>query len=346
MGNVNGQDSNSLLSKRLKKITSERQSTVRKQEQSNSVVAKIERVLFAYRETLAYYQHMLDQFEEEYVNHGNRIVSSDAMYTENHQLQELVDQIKACIQEMEQKMEDFEAAGSNQLNALKEAGESQRNAMESYIQQIRCISEQQVREPQRGEIPVMMDTLTAEEDYATTIDDSEDMIFVDESLSFKSQGKSSSCTGKTEFNQTQQSILREIEELKASVVSMTEEVGQLTNTITAKVAEDADEYSEEDKDDYLVQMEAYNKSLTDIKRRLDDLMRFVGKVDGSIIESLKSHTNGNRDAVLQQLQELKVITENRNKGIKPLLVFNLIIGILGVGGLAFLILEYLGILNL
>ena len=96
----------------------------------------------------------------------------------------------------------------------------------------------------------------------------------------------------------------------------------------------------------LLQMEEYNKNLTEIKKRLEDLMRFVGKVDGSIIENLKSHTNANQEEVMKQLLELKTLTQKRNKGIRPLLIFNLIFGILNVGGIVFLILEYLGIIQL
>ncbi len=268
MGFVNGQDTNALLSKRLKKITAEHQPVVKKQE-PKSVVAKIERVLFAYRETLAYYQDMLEKFEERYYKNATTSAPDHALVTPDYEYEKLSEQLKVCIGELEEKMRIFEETGAKQLDAYKEAGANQLNAIDNLLHQVKGISEQQERDPALEDISVSMNPMPSEE-----------------------------------------------------------------------------EGEEEQEDDYLVQMEVYNKNLTEIKKRLDELMRFVGKLDGSIIENLKSHTNENRDTIIQQLNEMRTITENRSHGIKPLLIFNLIFGILNVGGITFLILEYLGLINL
>ena len=261
MGFVNGQDTNATLSKRLKKITSEPQPVVKKQE-PKSVVAKIERVLFAYRETLAYYQDMLEQFEVRCYN--NATTSAP-----DYEFEKFSEQFKACIGELEEKMKIFEETKAKQLDAYKEVGANQLHAIDNLLNQVKVISEQQVSEHVLEDISDSMDPMSGEEEGV-----------------------------------------------------------------------------DEQEDEYLVQIEAYNKSLTEIRKRLDELMKFVGKIDGSIIENLKSHTNENRDTIIQQLNEIKSITDSRSHGIKPLLIFNLIFGILNIGGITFLILEYLGLINL
>ena len=304
MGNVNGQEPNSLLSKRLRKITSERLPAVKKQEQSNSVVAKIERVLFAYRETLAYYQDILEQFEKEYHSNEEKSVPIQTPNLDSDELQNLNAQFKAFIQEFEQKLQAFKELGENQLNALQQ---------------------------------VSIKTIPVEEECATLENEEPGFILVDETLGagpYETESSSLGNAAVTRPHKDMQDILNGIEQLKTSISSLSKDVGAITT-----VGVDSKE------EDYLVHLEAYNKNLTDIRKRLDELMRFVGKVDGSIVEALKSHTNENRDALLGELNLLKAVVDNRNKGIKPLLVFNLIFSILSVGGIAVIILNYLGILK-
>ncbi len=232
---MSGQDSNSLFSKRLKKITSERQSLNKRPEQPNTIVAKIEKVLFAYRQTLAYYQDLLEQYEVDFKNNLREVAPHKGISVVASELQNLTDQLMLGIQELE-----------------------------NIVQRVSIISTQ----------------------------------------------------GASEY------------------------VAATTSTISDEVETSGND------EESLLQMEEYNKNLTEIKKRLEDLMRFVGKVDGSIIENLKSHTNANQEELVKQLLELKALTQKRNKGIKPLLLFNLIFGILNIGGIVFLILEHLGIIHL
>lgn len=302
MGNLSGQDTNSLLSRRLKRMTSDRQSVVRKQEQPSSVVAKIERVLFAYRETLAYYQDMLEQFEEEFSANTNRMASEQVIVPENRHFQQMTEQLKECIQELERQIQAFEVAGTNQLDAFQRASNSQLSAFQeasaTQLNNLEALAEQAKfipAPPIREEVPVVSNPAPAPVSYEKP--DTDEVMFVDESLGVKSYEETAS------YGVNNQNA------------------------------------------DYLNQLEAYNNNLSEIKKRLDDLMRFVGKVDGSIIETLKTHTNGNKDAIMEQLMELKSITTNSRKGLKPLLVFNFILGLLNVGGLTFFILYYLDIIK-
>ncbi len=235
MGNVNGQDSNSLFSKRLKKITSERQALNKRSEQPNSIVTKIEKVLFAYRETLAYYQDLLEQYEVDFKNNVREVTPQQGISVVANELKNLTDQLMSGIQELE-----------------------------NIVQRVSIISMQGASEH------VAATTSTIPDEYETSSREAQNVL----------------------------------------------------------------------------QLEEYNTNLTEIKKRLEDLMKFVGKVDGSIIENLKSHTNANQEEVVSMLMELKVLTQKRNKGVKPLLIFNLIFGVLNVGGIVFLILEYLGIIQL
>lgn len=346
MGNLSGQDTNSLLSRRLKRITGDRQTVVRKQEQPNSVVAKIERVLFAYRETLAYYQDMLEQFEEEFSSKTSHVAPEPVIVPETRQFKQMTEQLQECIKELEQQIRALEAAGASQINAFlqasnsqlsafQEASATQLNNLEALVEQAKSIpappiKEEEPAESYRAPSPVSYDRPDADE-----------MIFVDESLGMKSF-EATRDYGVKNASTSIDGILNEIGELKLSVAALSEQTSQIVSALSLKTAGSG---TREDDEDYLVQMEAYNKNLTDIKKRLDDLMRFVGKVDGSIIETLKSHTNGNKDAIIEQLLELKSITARSKKGIKPLLILNFILGILNIGGLAFFILYYLEIIS-
>ena len=247
MGVINGQDSNSLLSKRLKKTTSERPIVGKKHDQSSSVVAKIERVLFTYRETLAYYQEFLEKYEAEFTCNTRDTVSETSAFAGSNELQRLTDRLTACVEELEQKLQTIETA----------------------------------------------ETAASKEDFDA-------VVYVDETLK----------EGLHRDNQDD--------------------------------VEKADTTKEEES---LIDLEAYNNNLTEIRKRLDDLIKFVAKVDGSIIEALKAHTNDNQEQMMQQLMELKSLTKSRSKGVKPLLVFNLIFGIINVGGIVVLILNLMGIIQ-
>lgn len=279
MGNVSGQDSNSLLSKRLKKVTSDRQAAAKKQDQSSPVVAKIERVLFAYRETLAYYQDMLEQIEVEFKNLAEKNSSESVFVTDDGRLQKLTEYLTTCITELEQKAKSLEIVSTNQISAFKDASSQQ------------LIAFQQASEAQ----------ITALEDLVK-----------------------------------QAKTIWEPQNSEATL--------ELASTSIPK--KEMEEQSEE-KDSFteMEDMEAYNKNLTEIRKRLDDLMKFVGKVDGSIIEALKDHGDRNYEVLMEEIEDLKELLKRRSKGVKPLLIFNLIFGILSTGGIVVLLLEYLGILH-
>lgn len=279
MGNLNGQDSNSLLSKRLKKVTADRQAVSKKPEQTSAVVPKIERVLFAYRETLAYYQEMLEQFETEYEK--NRQAMEQVSNTQLAALESLIQQMESRNQSPAQTPVEVTAA-----EPVVEA----EHVLPEKLEDVQEVEEEEIEEE-----PMSLDA-----------------------------------------------ALQGIEDVKASLSVLAEEIEQVAVTINPGEVDE----TEENADSFLEKMEVYNKNLAEIKKRLDDLMRFVGKVDGSIIEALKSHTNSNKDALMEQLDELKYITLKKQRGIKPLVILNFLLGIVNVGGITLLVLELLGIISL
>lgn len=82
----------------------------------------------------------------------------------------------------------------------------------------------------------------------------------------------------------------------------------------------------------------------EIKKKLEDLIRFVAKLDGNIVEAVKTNSTKSKEELLVQLEEIMDATMKSKKGIKPLQVFSLILNLATVGGLAVLILELMGII--
>lgn len=91
--------------------------------------------------------------------------------------------------------------------------------------------------------------------------------------------------------------------------------------------------------------EQVQDEIKQVQRRIEDLMKFVGRLDGSIIENLKADSNANLMTILSKLNELEESKAGSTKGLKPLMVFNVLLGLANVAGIAILVLSMLGILT-
>lgn len=91
--------------------------------------------------------------------------------------------------------------------------------------------------------------------------------------------------------------------------------------------------------------EQIQEEIKQVQRRIEDLMKFVGRLDGSIIENLKADSNANLMTILSKINELAESKEGSTKGLKPLMVFNVLLGLVNVAGIAILVLSMLGILT-
>ena len=119
MGVINGQNQNALLAKRMKKITAEERPIVAaKKPENTAIVAKIERVLFTYRETLAYYHELLEQYEEASAEQfEGKTIDYEAIESS---FEEGILQLRSCVEAMEKKLEAIPTAVTVDTSAVSE----------------------------------------------------------------------------------------------------------------------------------------------------------------------------------------------------------------------------------
>ncbi len=111
-------------------------------------------------------------------------------------------------------------------------------------------------------------------------------------------------------------------------------------------------YLKEELDVMRPAQEQMARDLTELRSMLEalrpqqeDIADKIGKIDNTIIEPIKKNYTANKNATLEKLDEVMETGKKGNKGVKIALGFSLFFNILSTGGLIFVILYQLGIIQ-
>ena len=130
MGGLNGQGFGSFTQRKTRARTVEEKNGAPKRSEGSVIVTKIERVLFTYRETLAYYHELLEQMEESFTNNGAMFTVNDSYKAIQTSYEKSLSELQRCIYAMEKQLRtipnEFTVDTSNMERVIAEYEEKLR----------------------------------------------------------------------------------------------------------------------------------------------------------------------------------------------------------------------------
>lgn len=321
MGIISGYSQKNNGSRKLEQHYGDIKSSGQKRTDNQALGSKYQKILFEYREVLADYKESLLRIAQS--KSAEVIVDTAQMEKILGRYQYELEKLKAEKNQMADKVNrnasDIEAVLSQYKLELQRIMGEQRHGTQ-FVEEDFLVSQQSFddKEADTDQVEKMLS------DYKEALAYYKDCLMQYEEKVGTYDDKLNEYAQENPGHMAEVQNALDFTYIKEQTNKISEQLDLVASKNSNKVSESLEDFEE-------------------VKKMLEDLIRFVTKLEKGIVDAVKINGEKNKEELTVLLEEIMMQTISSKRGIRPMQVFGLLLNLATVGGVAILILFQIGV---